>query len=399
MLSGIILVRLSYTDHQVSQYEWFIFGVFALSFFWSVGLKNALLTYYPELKLGQQKKVMGSLFLFFTLVAFLLSVFGSYLLFQDAQTAIYFVFFFTLSVPSTLLEQFFILHNRSHELLSFGLWIHILFLLFILIAALVFGTVQTVLIALVIWALVKFVFTIVTFSCDVEWKIDMEVLINLVVYSVPLIMYSMLGSGMDVLDGFMVEYFYGDDLFAKYRYGAKELPLTALVIGALVSAMIPQLVSAFENSMTVLRSKIDKFMNWMFPLSICLLIVSPYLYTIVYSEDYLLSAQIFNTYLLILTSRILTPQAILYALKENKTLMWTAVVELIVNMILSLVLIQHFGIIGIAYATVIAYALEKIILILYLHFKKNISITRYLNIGKYTIGSIMLLITYLIVSI
>ena len=392
---GIVLVQLDYSDIAVGRFEWFIFGVHALSFFWAMGLKNALLSYYPGLQPPDRRKLFGGLFLGLLLVSILLAVLASVTGWFHYGNPLLFAAFFVFSVPGALSEQFLIIKEKSAELLHLGLWLHGLYLMAIIIGAWWYGSLFSVFVALTLWAFIRFCYTIKLMHRSVDWHLDMKVLKPFFGFALPLVLYILLGSGMDVIDGLIVEHFFEAEEFAKYRYGAKELPITALLIGALATATIPLAVENMDIAISELKQRLNGFMNWMFPLSIGLMLASPYLYSIFYSESYIVSSQIFNIYLLILVSRVLTPQVILYALKENKVLMWISAIELLTNLLLSLWLMSYFGIVGIAYATVIAYSLEKVLLWAYLKSYKAIPLSKYINVWKYIGWSVLLIASYL----
>lgn len=396
LVAGMLLVKLGYTGIEVSNFEWFLFSVHALSFFWLMGLKNALLSYWPELEDQQAKTLLGSLFISFILISVLVAAAAYY---TYLGTSSWFIVFFALSVPASLAEQYLLLNKQSSTLFHYGIWLHLLYVLLVAIFSFSYQSsdyaIQYIFIALVIWAAIRFVYTVYLFYGNTIWKIDWQVLKPFLVFALPIVLYLAFGIGMDVLDGFLVEYFFDPELFAKYRYGAKELPITALLIGALATATIPLAVTKFDEAISEMRKRLSKLMNWMFPLTILLMLTSPFLYRFFYSEAYVLSAHVFNIYLLIIISRILTPQVLLYALKENKVLMYVSVIELLVNLGLSLWFMSLFGMFGIAYATLIAYTLEKILLVGYLYFAKGIPPTTYINVPKYAVWSVILIATYI----
>ena len=120
------------------------------------------------------------------------------------------------------------------------------------------------------------------------------------------------------------------------------------------------------------------------------MLVSPYIFELVYSDEYLVSAFIFNIYLLIICSRILLPQIIFYAKHNNNLLMVVAFVEFIINIGLSLYLMQYYGLYGIAFATVVAFLIQKLILIIYGWKVYKISLAEYIHVSKYILYSIAL---------
>ncbi len=395
LLGGMILVKVGYSDVDVSRYEWLLFLVYAFSFFWSMGLKNALLAYWPDLGLQDQRSILGSLFALFFMIA---GLFGLGLLLYYGGDMKWLALFFLLSIPAALTEHWFILHKEAKRMFWYGIVIHLLYVATILTTSIWLGSVQAVIAGLTLWAGLKFIYGLFTLRRLGAMTFDMSLIKTFLIYAMPLMLYILFGSGMDVMDSFLVEHFFEEDMFAKFRYGAKELPVNTLLIGALTATTIPMAVTHFDKSIDDIKRRLVRFMHWMYPLSIVLLVCSPYLFKYFYNEGYQISSEIFNVYLLLLVSRILTPQVLLYAMKENNVLMWTALIELSVNLILSLILLQYFGVLGIAYATIIAYFLEKVILVSYLWFYKKISVARYIDVPVYLSWSALFVFSFFMVK-
>jgi O-antigen/teichoic acid export membrane protein len=120
-------------------------------------------------------------------------------------------------------------------------------------------------------------------------------------------------------------------------------------------------------------------MHLFFPISIGMMLVSQWLYPRLFNADFVESAAVFNVYLLLVVSRLVFPQTILIGLRKTKTIMWVAGLELIVNFGLSILFVQQFGLVGIAFATVIASVLDKIVLMLLLQKSEGISPSSYWN--------------------
>ena len=68
---------------------------------------------------------------------------------------------------------------------------------------------------------------------------------------------------------------------------------------------------------------------------------------------------IFNVFLLVIISRLIFPQTILIAFGKTKMVLLISVLETILNIILSVIFVQYFGLIGIAFGTFLAYLFEK----------------------------------------
>jgi len=394
VLAGVVLVQLGFTDDAVSSFEWFLFAVHMLSFFWAMGLKNALLSYYPKLRHNDQRLLLGSIFILLAVVSTVLGVAAVVTGLLTVEYGVYFAVFFALIVPASLSDQYLLLHQRSRTLTIYAVWVHLLYLTLIAIGALM-GSLQAVLGFLLVWAVVKFCYTVILLWSEVRWRYDFVVLRPFLAFAAPLIGYILLGSGMDVLDGILVKEYFDDADFAKFRYGAKELPISALLIGALATATIPAAVSNFDSSIDNLRRRLSAMMNWLYPLSAALMITSPYLFQFFYSDQYVVSASIFNIYLLIIISRVLTPQVLLYAMHKNNVLLLVSALELMVNFVLSIALMKYYGMVGIAYATVVAYAFEKVLLTGYLRVNEGVSLSKYIDVSRYLIWSSLLGAAYI----
>ena len=78
--------------------------------------------------------------------------------------------------------------------------------------------------------------------------------------------------------------------------------------------------------------------------------------------------------------------------------MSVSLIEIIVNVFFSILLIRHLGIVGVAYATIIAYFLEKLLLVIYLRVKMNIPMSQYTSIRWFTLYTVAILITYAMVT-
>jgi O-antigen/teichoic acid export membrane protein len=95
-------------------------------------------------------------------------------------------------------------------------------------------------------------------------------------------------------------------------------------------------------------------MHLFFPISIGFMLVSEWMYPLLFNADFADSAAVFNVYLLLVVSRLVFPQTLLIGLKKAKTIMLVAGLELSVNFGLSILFVHQFGLVGIAFATVIA---------------------------------------------
>jgi O-antigen/teichoic acid export membrane protein len=98
--------------------------------------------------------------------------------------------------------------------------------------------------------------------------------------------------------------------------------------------------------------------------------------------------------MLLTIPRLLFPQTILTALKQNKLILVSAVIEMIINIGASIFLAQRFGLVGVAYGTVAAFVAEKILMTFILYYKYDISPSRYISFLPFSIYSLLTILSY-----
>ena len=89
------------------------------------------------------------------------------------------------------------------------------------------------------------------------------------------------------------------------------------------------------------------------------------------------------------------PQTILNGLKISKNIMYASFFELVLNISLSLIFVQFWGIAGIAFATFLAYLFEKIYLTIVVRRKLNIQLQEYLPINFYFLYSVGIVVIFI----
>jgi O-antigen/teichoic acid export membrane protein len=193
---------------------------------------------------------------------------------------------------------------------------------------------------------------------------------------------------------------YGAEGFAIFRYGAKELPFVVMMAAGLSSAMLTQFSKKedVKESLGVLRKKSLRIMHWTYPLSIAFLLFAKPIYKGLFSPEFTRSADVFVIYLLAIVSRVLFPHTILIGLKKTRTLFRVSVIEVVLNIILSLWLVHRYGVVGVALATVVTYVISKSILILYNYIKLGYKPNEYIPVKWYAFYSFVLAIIFVLLD-
>ena len=122
------------------------------------------------------------------------------------------------------------------------------------------------------------------------------------------------------------------------------------------------------------------------------------LYPVLFNENFIRSADIFLIYLLLIIPRLVFPQTILIGLKKTRIILIASFIEIVLNIFLSLYLVQIYGLVGIALATVIVFIIEKGFLIAYNYFKLHIKPNEYIPVATHLIYSFLLAILFVLID-
>jgi O-antigen/teichoic acid export membrane protein len=402
-LISILLVKSGMATKDIAFYEVLLFLSNFLSFAWVMGLKNGLLSYFPSIEREDRDILIFNLGLVLIVLA-VLTALGLYIFYPflvENMTQYSFIphiplicVFIVFSAPAVLTEFIYLLYNKDSLIRIYAVSIYaVQFLLIALVVFLGLGLYHLILV-LVIWSVIRFIWFIQVILQYGKIKIDLKKQWQFIVFSAPLILHVFLGNGMEYIDGFLVTRFFEEEQFAIFRYGARELPIVSMLLGALSMALIPEAVGNMEKALLQIKKRTGQMMRWMYTLSIGLMLLSPFLFPLIYSAEFKSSAILFNFYILIISSRILLPQVVLYGFHKNNFLLLSTILELILNVVLSLWWLGYFGLIGIVAATVVSYLFHKLLLIAYNKWKFNISFSEYVDVKPYLIYNALLYLAF-----
>lgn len=395
-------------------YETFLLVAGGVSFFWISGLIQGMLPVFKKKEeadesLGGKSPVLFNAFL----ILFFLSILAGLFVwvFEKSIAEILnlysnhipylkiLVLYIIFSGPNNLIEYIFLLKNKSKHIITYGI-ISMLVQLVMLTAPVLLGyDLGYGLYGLLGTHLLRFVLLLWLLNKYSVFRIAWSYIRSHVNLSYPLILSIFLSGSAKYIDGFLVSYHFNEATFAVFRYGARELPLTILLANAFSNAMIPEFAdrSRVNVSMQSLKDKSRKLMRILFPITIALLLSSKFLYPIVFNPDFSRSAEIFNVYLLLIISRLIFPQTILIGRQYTKIIMQSSLFELIINVVASVLLIREYGIIGVAYATVIAFFFQKIYMVIYTRKSLDIRPATYIPVREMGIWSFLTVAVYLAV--
>lgn len=407
ILISILLAKSALTSDEIGNFEMLTFIGTTLSFFWIAGLNQGILPFFPKLNSTDQKTFIFNTFLLFcSISAFVILLL---FLFENGITqllvgqkslpyikwySIYLLFF----MPSFLVDYIYLVNNRAKEILVFGIVVFSLQILVVIIPLILGKGLLGIIQGLIGLSLFRFLWLLrVIFDFGkFEWK--KEIINNYLKLSIPLILYTLLSGFPTIFDSWVVGWFFDDKTtFAIFRYGARELPLAIALANALSMAMIPEIVKNRTTGFSKLKEKTLNLFHWIFPLSIILMLTSSWWFPKIFNLDFIESASIFNVFLLVIISRLIFPQTILIAFGKTKMVLLISVLETILNIILSVIFVQYFGLIGIAFGTFLAYLFEKTTLAIYLSYQHGISFSKYTPVNWFVFYSLSLTFAYLLI--
>ena len=390
ILVSIILVRAISDLGLVGQHEqlWFLVGI--CSFFWTSGMTKAVYTFSgsgdkpPYTVAFCLLAVIGVIsgFVLYWGKAYWAQLFGIVEFDFWGKTAL----LLALSMPLAIVETIYINQSRTKSLLTYGAIVYSSQLIGAVYFLYGLKSVDSFITFLLIWALLRALWMVREIISVWHWSVPM--LLPFLAYSFPLVLHMLVGNGMEYVDSFLVNRYYDTSVFPVFRYGARELPFATVLTSALAFSLLRNFRSSMEQGLLTTKQELHSLIRWLFPLSGALMWCSPLLYMWFYGEAFVLSAILFNIYLLIVLTRVWLPQVIIQASHDNKVLVYSALVELIVNVVLSLVLLQFLGLIGLAIATWVAYLINKVILMMYVYYKYGIALREYLPLKHYITWSV-----------
>jgi len=408
---GIVLAKSGLSTESIGNFESLLFLTGAVSFFWVTGIIQSLLPLYGKSKsLGdctgesQSPELFNAflmLMLFSLFAAGLVLLIGKWLSgFLNAelgQTMIYylaaFVFF---QSPASMVEYIYLLRKKPGLMIRYGWFAFGFQFLAVSLTALSGLGLHWVLIALVVSAFIRFIWLLGVLRKYSVFKFSKNFFKEHISLGLPIIVSVFLSGSAHYVDGLIITGYYDQAVFAVFRYGARELPLVALLAHALSNAMVPEIAQeGVVKGLKSLKHRSSELASWLFPLTLALILSSHVLFLLLYDERFIESATIFNIYLLVISTRLLFPQTLLIAFKKTNFLMLASGLELIMNISLSLIFIQFMGIRGVAYATLVAYLFERIVLIVYVKLILGLPISQYTNLRKHIVWSGILLIAFI----
>jgi O-antigen/teichoic acid export membrane protein len=408
LVIAIVFTKIGLSKEQIGLFEISVFIVSITNFFWVTGIIQAFLPLYKGSRsygdlANEDKQKSPEIFnTYLVLVAFSLFVFTVGKILQEHFSVFGYrgevpllnvtLWYLLLSSPANLVEYIYVVRNKSGNTLSYAYITYTIQLIAAILPPILGYGVIWSLRGLVFVSIIRNIWLITLLYNYAKIKISVPYIRELLVIATPLLFSTLISGSAQYIDGVVVSVHFSADKFAVFRFGAKELPFVIMLAAGLSNAMLTEFSSKenIKDTLYMIKRKSLRIMHAMYPLSIGLVIFADPLYKLMFSPEFSRSADIFIVYLLTIISRMLFPHTILMGLKKNRPVLIVAIIEVVINISLSLWLVTHYGAVGVALGTIIAYFIAKVTLIIYNYVRMNISPMEYIPVKWYVGYSILL---------
>ena len=418
LIISIVFTKSHLSRADIGAWEMFLFISGFISFFWVTGIIQSLLPLYNRNKTyrkigdnGTEKspEIFNAFLLlcFFSLFLFLtghalkgnFSVFG----FSGNVPFLNLLLLYTmLSSPVCLIEYIYLLNNRSHRILQYGLYTFAAQLAMIIVPVLTGRDIIWSVYGLLVITAVRWVWLLILLRRYTEMKISVDFMREHLYLGLPLIITSLISGSAQYTDGIIVSAVYRDPgMFAWFRYGAKEFPLVLMLANGLSNAMLPEFSTRtmMKESLIKVREESKKIMHLCFPATMFIMLFARWLFPRMFTPEFQKSADVFLVYCLLVIPRLLFPQTVIVGRKKTHITLIAALVELGINIPLSLLMIKWgYNLPGVAVATFVSFLAGKIFLSGYLWFKMKIKPADYIPVKLFLIYSVLLGLLFVLID-
>jgi O-antigen/teichoic acid export membrane protein len=418
LVISIVFTKSHLTRAEIGSFEMFMFIAGFLSFFWVTGIIQSLLPLYHrnrafrqfgENHAGKSPEIFNAFLLisFFSLLIFafghsIKNYFSVFRISGNVPFLNLLLLYILLSSPVCLIEYIYLLNNRAYRIFQYGLYTFLAQVVLVILPILIGKDIIWSIYGLLAVTGVRWIWLIILLRRYTVMKISPEFMKEHLYLAAPLIITTLISGSGQYTDGIIVSVVYRDpDQFAWFRYGAKEFPLVLMLANGLSNAMLPAFSTRthMKEALAKIKVKSKKLMHLLFPIAMFMMLFARWFYPRVFNAEFERSADIFLVYSAMIIPRLVFPQTIIVGRKKTMITFYSAIIELAVNIPLSLLMIKlGYNIVGVVLSTLIAYTIGKAFLIGYLWFKMKIKPTDYIPLKIYAFYTFLLTVLFLLID-
>lgn len=298
-----------------------------------------------------------------------------------------FSFYMFFSTFAGLAEPIFVIIHRKKWLLIYNITYNFIESLLIVIPFYLGIQLEIIVLIMSVGPFLRTVFIIFlsVYQTDERplWNEIKEEFGQAISYSVGLFVVAIAGIASIQIDKWVVSSYYSSDIvYAIYSVGARKIPFISALTASITSSLIVHFSAKlkdnqFEKLLVSARKATDQLFLYVIPAMVLFFIFSKEIMVILF-QKYASSAPVFQVYLFIIVSQFFFAQSIILGKGLSKVNAWIGFVEVIVNLVLSLIFIRTIGLLGPAIATLIAHFIFQFLLIAYCRYKFHIRIRDFL---------------------
>ncbi len=240
-----------------------------------------------------------------------------------------------------------------------------------IVACYVFDDIFAILIFAMIFEVIQLVYFLATLRKNGLkinlFKFNKSLVKEILAYSLPMGMYVLINTFNRDIDRYVITAFTDTETLAVYTNAAKVLPFD-IITSAFITVLIPHLTRAisdrnFERAKNLYKTFLEIAYVTTGIMTIAALCVAPELMEFLYTKKYLSGVGIFAIYILVDLLRFMSMTLILSASGKTKSIMYTSLCCLGVNLILNIVLFKLIGWYGPAISTLIVTTLNGFVIL------------------------------------
>jgi O-antigen/teichoic acid export membrane protein len=334
-----------------------------------LGLPDALYYFLPREKNRKRRVLINNLFLIFVM-AMVFTIFlaaGGYKLLAlrfnnpDLEQTLKWMIPYPLYVmPAGIIGAVLLTQNKTYLLTKYNVISSLLLTVLTIAGVLITRTYSGPLIAQIYFPVL--LLPIVLWLCfrnvpGAIFKPDIKSMKEMVKYAVPLGLAGTITTIMLQTNNVIVSAMCPPEEFANYVNGAIEIPLIGIITVSISSVILVDMTNYVHQgdkgkALELFKKASIKSAIVLFPVMVFLLVAGkPFIVTL-YSGKYLESVAPFYIYLFVLPVRIVMYGSALMALGQSRVILYRSIIDLILNIALSVLFVHLWGYLGAAIATI-----------------------------------------------
>ncbi|MCH7549345.1 MAG: oligosaccharide flippase family protein [Candidatus Krumholzibacteriota bacterium] len=393
LVTPMVNVRaLSIEEYGYYRQFWLLFETFSPILI--LGFPQSLLYYLPRAKSDHDKAVYVTQTIVFSLALSSLSLLIYAVMAHtlgEGMGAVARAFYWRMSAFAVLMigcshmEWLFVAARQVGRQSLYHVTVSSLQAIVVIATAWISRDVGTIIWALTIFALAKFLFAIsytwITYRPSLR-MISIRTMREQLSFALPVGLFGIVLILLAQTDKFIINRFLGREAFAIYAVGAFQIPFVNIVSQSVRNVVFPlmamhQQAGRHREIADLWRRAMLRMGGVFFPLFVVLEVLARPVITLFFTADYSSAAPIFMIYLILLVRSTIDTGAIIQVFKRTGYLVRIFSLAFCVNLGLSVALFQVWGREGVAAATVITMLVTNVINI---HYSSRLTETTFLGL-------------------